>query len=733
MDQPSFAIVVSTTRLVEHFSEDSLNEFKTCLFKQLNCQNEQEFLIKVLRQLYKTMDVDSLHQLKSKTIEISQKQKSINNSINTSVLDAVEESCNDKLSQLPSNTIDYMGSFLPKMDSIHFGYLNRHLYIETQKQSYLLKRLNDKLILYDNSFDVLVLPQNNAFHFSIPSQLSIQAKQASDHPNFKMWQQAVLRSKWFKSLFCRLSLFYCGNYDFFEHIPIKSLFGSNNYFTYNNYSRDTIDHFQIGYDGGGYLPINKTFDGIEKLINNFDEFVAKDCNGTKNSENIRMINKFVIAIRNAKSTAVETGTDWDVIRSLLVTFGGIYKSFEVNCGSFSIDTIEEFSQIFHSKLESFKLGRDTQIAFNIDDDDDNDDLNDDVVAIDKKLDEKNGSVKNGENKKDIANVDTVETDKNGKDSKDGKDRKDAENSNIIISNKIKSVSHSAQNVAMIEEISRRAKNLKHIGISTNGVGMGSPARAQFFSFGNINFGGDRDDEDGDNNGKDAPIIIMFNWLDKFNMRHNIESYGIKYQAPRNVFGWQLDDFSVRFMGMGQENVNDNLAQRCGPDFYLTKVEKKIFDKIFIQDYQIHPLLTRIQITIVQESCLLRNLAALFFYLMEIKDELMYNKENCIKTIEIEWEPMYSDSRTGFRSAPSEINSMFGYSSNEDYDDKCNLIEWNDCDFSEKSFGIMYQNVIKWFENVFNKYCSANRNEENKDLIPIPLRQRVLKIVNIEKQ
>ena len=58
----------------------------------------------------------------------------------------------DPLSSLNSDIIDHIGAFLTKKASIEFGYVNKQLYIETRKLSYILAvRRSIKVFLHLSS------------------------------------------------------------------------------------------------------------------------------------------------------------------------------------------------------------------------------------------------------------------------------------------------------------------------------------------------------------------------------------------------------------------------------------------------------------------------------------------------------------------------------------------------------------------------------------------------------
>ena len=78
-----------------------------------------------------------------------------------SIYKNIRSNYKDDFSNLHSDIIDHFGTFLTKKESIQFGYLNRQLYIETQKNSFLLKRQNDPTMsIYFSTINIKCLPKN---------------------------------------------------------------------------------------------------------------------------------------------------------------------------------------------------------------------------------------------------------------------------------------------------------------------------------------------------------------------------------------------------------------------------------------------------------------------------------------------------------------------------------------------------------------------------------------------
>ena len=168
----SAGCIISITRLLEHFNDENTQKFKQLLMKELGCTNETQLWHRILPLLSHLMTNESHMTLKKETIVIAEQQTSNNNNI--SVYKQMHKRYKDKLSNLHSDIIDYLATFLKKRQSIELGYLNKQLYIETQKQSYLVKRHNDHtFLLSDLKIDRLHWKHANLFSYSLPHSVKI--------------------------------------------------------------------------------------------------------------------------------------------------------------------------------------------------------------------------------------------------------------------------------------------------------------------------------------------------------------------------------------------------------------------------------------------------------------------------------------------------------------------------------------------------------------------------------
>ena len=126
------AALINIAQVLEQLETNS-KEFislKQLILTEFDCKNEQTFLCRVIRLLHKNLALsnNSLTKINDKCYEIYEQlqleTKLVGNDSNNN--------CNDSsyISLLDSNTIDEIGSYLEKTDSVNFGLTNRLLYVE---------------------------------------------------------------------------------------------------------------------------------------------------------------------------------------------------------------------------------------------------------------------------------------------------------------------------------------------------------------------------------------------------------------------------------------------------------------------------------------------------------------------------------------------------------------------------------------------------------------------------
>ena len=373
MEGSKLSYIISATRLLPHFSPTNINVMKTCMFDQLGIETEGQFLCIALNSLYKTLSTQSLSMIKTKAIEIAEKQSlhHTQSLTNTSIcLDGkagsqqhqqhskvtvykyIQNKYNDTLSRLHSDIIDYFGTFLNKKQSIEFGYLNRHLFIETQKQSYLLRRCKDKIFrLHSKRCSKLVAGKNDAFNYTSPRSLSL--KLGFDQSN------EVQNVPSFSSFFRRLSILKCNTFSSLCCVPLNNVFIKHRNYYPNKQSCDNMDLFRMSGDLGIVERIRKSKrKKIDLICKNFDQLMLKHSGDDKCK--MRGIERF--EFEPVRSTPEYMNS---LSKSLFTRFGNISKSIVLFNTKLAIETISELTSIFHPDLRHIYFDYSSEVVINI--------------------------------------------------------------------------------------------------------------------------------------------------------------------------------------------------------------------------------------------------------------------------------------------------------------------------------------------------------------------------------
>ena len=399
MERSNFANVLLTTRVLPYLSSENLEQIKSCIVAEFGCKNEAEFLSKILKEMYWSLSNKSIKTIKDKAIQLADSQPMImavktksqddendhdhdNTSINNSktVCRCIEETYNDALSCLSSDIIDCIGSFLTKPESIELGYLNKQLYIETQKLSYLLKRCKDNttrqpLILNDTLFNQLLLPVNNSYNYNFPTHLCIdiyekniniatQTKNGNNNNNNNNknnkygLNKMMHHQELFPNFFLRLNYLSCQTLESLIHIPIEILFNKKSNFYENNESRDYIKKFSIETD---LVDENDYKQEIEILYQRFLQY-KKDNDETRKIDTFEFnIHKSSIIISSDSfDDNDEDNSDWKIgesLKKLFLLLCSLSKSCIVGCSidRLGICNFDELTRMFHSDLKCFGI------------------------------------------------------------------------------------------------------------------------------------------------------------------------------------------------------------------------------------------------------------------------------------------------------------------------------------------------------------------------------------------
>ena len=344
------ACMFSITRLLDQFNDANTSKFRQLLIKELNYDNETQLLCKILPLLHKSMTNESLQVLKHETMKLAQQQPSKYDKT-MSVTKQIQQKYKDRLSNLHSDIIDYFGTFLDKKQSIEIGYLNKQLYIETQKQSYLLKRLNDPpLVVTETAVDKLFAKETNLFAYSLPRHLHLKL--------YDEKQQQLHDSQWYKkNAFSILNSFTC-QYTVNQclaAIPVEQFFCQKRNRNLNHFAQQHVQEQRTNGYAQARSPQIKKFECIASLwnkeaittfCNNFNNYFVHNCKNDVNN------------IRNIEQLTVENKTfiveGMHMTQSLLLTLGQISKKIKMENCALYFDNINDLKRIFHSNLKALE-------------------------------------------------------------------------------------------------------------------------------------------------------------------------------------------------------------------------------------------------------------------------------------------------------------------------------------------------------------------------------------------
>lgn len=747
MDNPLFSNVITSTELLPHFDSQSVTKFKQRLLKELECKDEKEFLCVVMKGLYQTMSNQSLNTLKNEAIQLAQEQKTQSeNGQVKSLYDLIATKYTDILSRLPSSAIDIIGSCLTKHQSIRLGFLNKMLLKETQKISYLLARKHDQLVLDDRKIGNLSYPTANPFHYSLPTHLvlNISTSTKQDISSIATSSYAgILKSKWFKSLFSRLKSFKCNNYDILQYIPINILFDNNSYYTYHKHCNgEYIDLFSITQS-----VYEKNFDTLmiphkikaftqrvkqyanhkancsinfppakdhgdeeekntpqvlpkERVKADVKRALAPTTHGNCRFKNIRKICNLQVSLKDARHDASAmddfmnirqlAGLDRisnnrisrsDAIKHMLCNLSGMYYNIFIDYGFVHINTIDELCQIFSKRVNSINLGPYAMI-----------------------------------NIRSRIYVTIFQTLFTMNDEELGHDHDHGAKDNDVRDNERK---------ILMDKLELLSKHLRCITITSGGIG--DPNDATSLNMPNLTPNQINQMMQNLFNGQNITNNVLSNYeenkgstlrlldaLDRCGLRKNISNFKINFcDGVRDI---------VDLVSCHSNAAIDNEA-------HMLAREQFLFDKIFFKDYHIYPNLDTITIVIHNETVKLTKLTKVFTYLMGKKDELASisyanNGNNGVRAIEIEWKDIYND-QLQWNSNPLQIgnffyigtNSIFSrycQSSNSTYGINDMIIDWNNCNFTLNSFGIMFENIRHWFNRIYLHSRKRINNAQNQN-------------------
>ena len=388
MERSNFANVLITTRLIPYFNSDNVAAMKSCIFVELGCTNEAEFLCKVLTMIYGSLSNKSTTIIKNKAVKIADSQsfslssantKSMKNdndiyNINTvhqlqlqtqsnasthatSVYKYVKDKYNDSLSNSTSDVIDHIGTFLTKQESILFGYLNKQLYIETQKLSYLLKQCKDSkpFVLNDSSVSKLLWSVSSSYSYNFPRHLEIANY---GHGYLKYWWKKIVQRDYFNNFFLRLNYLTCNRLELIEYIPINLLFNNKCNFYDSDESREYIEEFSISGQFKDDENSNKIESSFDKFYQKIEKYKKMDDGNTRKIKCFRFNVEKVSKYKYGRIGLDMDGEAWkmpNTLKQVFLSCCEISESIMVECSidRLGINSLDELKALFHPNLKRF--------------------------------------------------------------------------------------------------------------------------------------------------------------------------------------------------------------------------------------------------------------------------------------------------------------------------------------------------------------------------------------------
>ena len=380
METSKLGNVIATTRLLPYFTSENVAVMRSCIVKQLGFNNESQFLCDILQTRYKSLSNKSSAIIKNKAVELASLQtislqlQPINTETRfnynykhchvesqsmslikstqsmTTVCKYIDSKNSDILSKINTDIIDYIGAFLTKQESIQFGYLNKQLYIETQKLSYLLKRCNDdQFNLNGRRVHKLLISKNSGYNYTIPTKLSLfkQFAPMGEGCKDRKDRRTLSQKEFFANFFLRLNELTCESLPSLGYIPIDLVFNKNinSNFYDSDVSREYISHFGIltNWNHSAYSRLL-----TEKFCNNFENF--QKINGL---DNMRKIKYFTFGVNHeSKNEALPM-----ITTKAFLLCASISESIDIRCriDSLNIFNLTDFKTIFHDNLKCFSF------------------------------------------------------------------------------------------------------------------------------------------------------------------------------------------------------------------------------------------------------------------------------------------------------------------------------------------------------------------------------------------
>ena len=166
-------------------------------------------------------------------------------------------------------------------------------------------------------------------------------------------------------------------------------------------------------------------------------------------------------------------------------------------------------------------------------------------------------------------------------------------------------------------------------------------------------------------------------LDQFSLRYHVKTYRFEWMVYDIKYSWPFGDFLF---------MHDN--------------EKHVFNTFFLPDKLKHPYVEQIVVHI-RDNKFLHYGASIFLYLSNNRQRLCH-----LKSIQIEWRAIknpcadlcHDKTHVNLPNVTADrriVRNIFGVL----YETKKNHVQFFDCNLRIKPFGLLYQQLVWWFQKI----------------------------------
>ena len=310
--------LIQTSRMLESFTTHDVAIMEQIILNELGTTDKKSLLRLILQLCQSKLSTESITIINNKANELSTKYAIIKE--------------NDQMSRLNSNVIQHFGAFLNKKESIAFGFLNRYLFIESHKKSFILNRrsINEDICLNSELLTNIINDKNDSVKYYYPTNvLCVDIDNGINRYDFDNFMSNNNNKILFESLFNSVSSIYLGSStsSIYQHIPIHKLFDRK----LNDNKSLNID---ITAENNEYY-----YKELNKFLHNYQQYYQLDCNNE--NAKIRKIN-------NLKITNIsESKFDFTKLN-------GNFEHLEIDTydQSIYVSSIDQLNTMIHKGLKS---------------------------------------------------------------------------------------------------------------------------------------------------------------------------------------------------------------------------------------------------------------------------------------------------------------------------------------------------------------------------------------------